>query len=247
MPDKFRIILMDGKVSKELFELIRPSDNKNRIVVESESNARLTIHKRRTLSVDSYGKAVAMQRGSVIKAVCPECSKVYEVVDDKIACTEHGEFETTSHDQKSQSVNMIRRSRPPKKDKKENNPMVTEATAVNAPEAVNTPEAASTPIAVVDLEEIKKHGVELWTKPQLHFDHAKMDVRAHVLLADDPIRKLCFNTYDGTLGKKKVLKDLHLAEFQASTPVQGKKLWHEPKGTLDDARQHLEKKGYTKG
>lgn len=114
----------------------------------------------------------------------------------------------------------------------------TEATTTTAAPPTGTP---------VSLDEVKQFGLELWTKPQLHFDHVTMDVRAHVLLADGPVRKLCFNTYDGTLGKKKELKDLHLDAFQSSQPVQGKKLWHELKGTLDDARSHLEKKGYTKG
>lgn len=234
MPDQFRIITMDGKVSKETFQIIRPSDNKNRLVVESESGARLTIHKRRVLSVDSLGKAVALKRGTAVKAVCPGCSKVIEVIDDKIVCPDHGEFETTSHDQKPQSVNMVRRSKSPQKDRS-TQPMAQQAQAADT--AVGT---------TVDLAEVKKHGVELWTKPQLNFDHVTMDVRAHVLLADDPVRKLCFNTYDSTLGKKKQVKDLHLAEFQINKPVQGRKLWHVLKGTLDEARQHLEKKGYTK-
>lgn len=119
----------------------------------------------------------------------------------------------------------------------------TTADVVDASTAV----AANLPVGTtVNLDEIKEYGVELWTKPQLNFDHVTMDVRAHVLLADDPARKLCFNTYNGTLGKKKELKDLHLEEFQANKPVQDRKLWHELKGSLDEARQHLEKKGYEK-
>lgn len=103
------------------------------------------------------------------------------------------------------------------------------------------PETAST----VDLDKIKEFGTELWTKPQLPFDHVTMDVRAHVLLADDPVRKLCFNTYDGTLGKKKKVEDLHLESFRDNKPVQGKRHWHLLKGTLEEARQHLQKKGYS--
>lgn len=97
---------------------------------------------------------------------------------------------------------------------------------------------------VVDLDDVKQHGVELWTKPQLNFDHAVMDVKAHALIADNPVRKLCFNTYDGTLGKKKKMEDLHLDDFRDNARPEGKKLWHTPKGTLDDVRQHLAKKGY---
>ena len=122
-----------------------------------------------------------------------------------------------------------------------------EKKAADATADATTDTAVDTPtVGIVDLDEIKEYGLELWTKRQLNFDHVSMDVRAHVLLADDPVRKLCFNTYDGTLGKKKELKDLHLPEFQANNPVQGKKLWHVLKGTLDEARQHLEKKSYTK-
>lgn len=234
MQDQFRIITMDGKVSRELFQMVRPSDNKNRIVVEDESGGRLTIHKRRVLSPDSKGKAVALGKGSSTKAVCPKCVKVIEVVDAKVTCPEHGEFETISHDQKHQPVNTV--THPRSQPDRSTSPMATSPPTTDAP-----------PVgATVDLTEVKKFGVELWAKEQLNFDHVNMDVRAYVLLAEDPVRKLCFNMYDGSLGKKKQVADLHLEEFKANKPPQGKKHWHLLKGTLDDARQHLEKKGYKK-
>lgn len=111
------------------------------------------------------------------------------------------------------------------------------------PTQTQAPEAAVG--TTIDLGEVKDFGLELWTKPQLNFDHVTMDVRAHVLLATNPLRKLCFNTYDGQLGKKKKVENLHLEEFQANKSVPGKKLWHLLKGTLEEARQHLQKKGYT--
>jgi len=230
MSSQFRIITMDGKVSEEIFQILRPSE-KNKLIVESESGARLTVHKRRIISVDSLGKAVAVKKGSTIKAVCPGCSEVIEVIDNEIECPVHGKYDITSHDQNLQSVNMVRRSKTPQQDRS-NKPMASDLAA-----DIGT---------VVDLEEITKFGKELWTKSQLHFDHVNMDVKAHVLLADEPVRKLCFNTYDGTLGKKKKFEDLHLEDFKTNTPVQGKKLWHLLKGTLDEARQHLQKKGYTR-
>ena len=243
MPSQFRIITLDSKVSEETFQTIRPSDNKNRIVIEGdESGARLTIHKNRVLSADSIGKAVALRKGSAVKAVCPKCSNVIEVTGNKIVCPDHGEFETTSHDQKLQSVNMVKRSKPQKDRSKNTMDDQTNDAAI----ATGTPATDTNIGTIVDLDEIKGYGDELWTKPQLNFDHVSMDVRAHVLLSDNPVRKLCFNTYDGTLGKKKQLEDLHLEEFKGNKPIQDKKFWHALKGTLDDARQHLEKKGYTR-
>jgi hypothetical protein len=48
----------------------------------------------------------------------------------------------------------------------------------------------------------------LFTKKGIRFDHERIDVRAHVLLCiDDNPRKMCFNTYNGQLGKDKKSPD----------------------------------------
>jgi hypothetical protein len=94
--------------------------------------------------------------------------------------------------------------------------------------------------SVVDFEELKKIG-ELWTKSQVRFDDPNTDVRAHVLiLLSDPPRKLCFNTYNGTLGKKG--NTLPLDDFvkgESSTKIS----WYNIKD-INAARKTLESNGF---
>ena len=104
---------------------------------------------------------------------------------------------------------------------------------------------------MVDFTVVAKYGVELWTKQQLKFSDPRTDVQSHVLLADAPARKLCFNTYNGALGKKKSNTEANflaqLEAFKANTGVAPSGISiYTLKGTLDDARKKLEKAGYTK-
>lgn len=101
----------------------------------------------------------------------------------------------------------------------------------------------------VDLATIASYGVELWTKPQLKFSDPRTNVQSHVLLIDSPARKLCFNTYNGTLGKKKANVQEFFAQLQlykdGATTLPGTSVYV-LKGTLDQARKTLEKSGYSK-
>ncbi len=93
---------------------------------------------------------------------------------------------------------------------------------------------------VVDFEELKKVG-ELWTKSQIKFDDPNTDVKAHVLIiADDKPRKLCFNTYNGTLGKKG--NKLPLEDFANGTSTS-KITWYNIKN-IDSARKTLQEDGF---
>lgn len=86
---------------------------------------------------------------------------------------------------------------------------------------------------------------ELWTKKNVKFDHVDVDVQAHaLLLTGDSPRKLCFNTYDGVLGKKS--PNLPIEQFVADTEVANAKRakpWFVVKD-LGKARTKLGKDGY---
>jgi hypothetical protein len=102
--------------------------------------------------------------------------------------------------------------------------------------------------AQVDLAEIGKHG-ELWSKGQIAFDHAKVDVQAHTLIKEEPLRKLTFNTYNGTLGKKSrdPVQELQLDRFVSNDSDNGKAIGYLVKGgDVEALRAELKKKGYTK-
>ena len=97
---------------------------------------------------------------------------------------------------------------------------------------------------VVDVASLKDIG-EVWVKDSINFDHPKIQVKTIAILLDGPLRKLCFNTYDGTLGKKaKDLSTLRLEEFKKDEPVGGKPVGYRPKRTIQDERAQLEKSGY---
>jgi hypothetical protein len=103
-------------------------------------------------------------------------------------------------------------------------------------------------VTVVDFTTIAQYG-ELWTKQQLKFSDPRTDVQSHVLLADNPPRKLCFNTYNGALGKKKSkVENGFVAQLQAfkdnTTITPDGTSVYPLKVALEDARKRLTKTGY---
>ena len=83
---------------------------------------------------------------------------------------------------------------------------------------------------------------ELWTKKQIKFDHSDWDVAAHVLLfTGSHPRKLCFNTYNGTLGKKATA--LPIDEFVANRKSGGKAPWFKVED-LEKVREKLRRQEY---
>lgn len=106
------------------------------------------------------------------------------------------------------------------------------------------------PSAKINLTELsQKPHLELWTKKSVKFDHVEVDVQAHALLfiGDNP-RKLCFNTYDGALGKKasSLPIDAFVHDREVSTSDKAAhKPWFHIKD-LEKARTQLRKNGYEK-
>ena len=109
-----------------------------------------------------------------------------------------------------------------------------------------TKPAAREPVRVDFAALTSLENCELWTKSSVKFDHVDIDVKAHALLyveGEEP-RKLCFNTYDGVLGKKS--PPLPITEFTANTEVPNAKKakpWF-PIKDLAKARAKLAKDGY---
>lgn len=101
---------------------------------------------------------------------------------------------------------------------------------------------------VSDLANIRSYG-ELWTKANLEFDHPNCDAKAHALLIPGDLatgtqdRKLCFNTYSGTLGKR--AKGLELEAFvKGEAGKNGKPLGYAIKDSLEAERERLINKHY---
>lgn len=91
--------------------------------------------------------------------------------------------------------------------------------------------------AVFELDQIRQAG-ELWTKA-VSFDHKEYTALAHVLLVvqGTRLKKVCFNTYNGSLGKSS--KGINLKEL-ADPEHAGNVVTH----TAEAERTKLQKKGY---
>jgi hypothetical protein len=221
-----RLLTPEGGVSSNLFEVIGPADRKNCIYVSDEDGNQSRVHKERILPVDSLGKLAAVKHGDRMKAACPLCSRILAIDGDTAECPVHGKLQITSNEHF-------------------NNPDSTSTTRQE--KQMSKTDTAT----VVDFTVVAQYGVELWTKQQLKFSDPHTDVQSHVLIADEPPRKLCFNTYNGALGKKKTnTEEAFLSQLQAfkdgvAAAPSGTSVYP-LKGTLDDARKRLEKTGYTK-
>jgi hypothetical protein len=221
-----RLLTPEGGVSNEIYEIVGPADRKNCIYVTDSDGKQIRVHKERMLPLNSLGKLVAVNHGGKLKAACPVCSRTLIVENNIAECPIHGEMQIVSHEHLT-------------------NP---DEQSTTQQEVKMSKEATTT---TVDFSVVAQYGVEVWTKQQLKFSDPRTDVQSHVLLADDPPRKLCFNTYNGALGKKKAhTMDAFLSQLQsfkdgAAIAPSGAAVYP-LKGTLDDARKRLEKSGYTK-
>lgn len=239
--ERVRILTLEGHISQEEYVVeIERADRKGHIALyEVGTDRKVKVNQRRVLQNCNDGDAFVVEVGDKHRAVCPKCSYVAEVTpsDDSITCPDHGETQL-----------QWRKGERPMADAA----ATTEKQETEAPTASPEVKAKPTPAKkdkptrepiVIDFENLKKNpDFELWTKKSVQFDHEKIDVQAHVLLftGDNP-RKLCFNTYDGTLGKKG--RPLPTNEFVKDEEVDGKKSWYAVKD-VEKAKAKLTKDGY---
>lgn len=233
-----RILTLDGRVSTEQYRIdTEKADRRGHItLIENGTSRQIKVNQRRVLVNSTTGEVLVIQTGDKFRAVCPKCSHVAEVTpnDDIMECPTHGRHQL--HWKKGERPMAETTAQKTKK------PAPAKAAAKPSPE--KKAKAATRDIITVDLDAIRKlKGCELWTK-KVRFDHEKIDVQAHVLLSIDAThpRKLCFNTYDGTLGKKG--EPLPLEAF-CQNKGGDKKAWF-PITDLEQTRSKLTKSGYEK-
>ncbi len=211
-------MMLDGHISKEVYTTDGIPNAKKLVQVVGPTGQHTRVHIDRLLDPDAQGRAVAIPSGHSLRGICPTCRAECDVKGGKIDCAEHGSVPITV---------------PLFLQEKELPEQMTQAPDQNGQ---------------VDLGTIAEFGCELWTKRRLHFDVATMNVNAHVLLATGPDRKLCFNTYDNTLGKRRgdPVEVLRLKEFaEATVAIAGEKAvgYLLPNG-LEAERKRLAKTGY---
>lgn len=226
-----RIICLDGRVSEESYTILSDrSDRKGLVSIAGRDDRPFMVQNRRILPTNVEGKVVAIETGGKCRGVCPKCNYVgdIDISQDKMICNLHGPIDVfwVCDKPKTASVSKIKT--------KEVKIMDTTTKAskvkVNLKSEVNLTDIAKLP------------NCELWTKNGVKFNNERIDVRSHTLIfsGDNP-RKLCFNTYNGFLGKNKDV--LPVVEFINDEPHGGKKPWY----YVDDlakTRKKLEKDGY---
>jgi hypothetical protein len=248
---KVRILELDGTISKVPYLTDQErSDRKGFIALkESDGTRVIKIHHRRVLPLSVEGKAVVVESGDKFWALCPECGQPIPVGtgDIEISCQPcsksyplhwlgvkpMAEATTTEKAPKAEKAKAPKAEKAPK--------------APKAEKAPREPKVVKEPVKI-DVHALTKFKhCELWTKKQVKFDHPNIDVQAHVLLwTGESPRKLCFNTYNATLGKKTT--ELPVEQFIANKPLTGAGVkkdvpWF-PVPDLDKARSKLQKDGY---
>lgn len=247
---KVRILMINGLVSTHDFIVGNPdaenkierSDRKGYLTItDPVTNRSLKVHNRRILPTTVDGRAIVIESGGNYIAVCPNCGHA-----DKIRAG--ADFANCP------SCNIVNPlhwlgAKPVMTAETVETAEVTTQTEANTPKAEKAQRAARVvrePV-VIDLAKIAAtENCELYTKKNVRFDHARVDVQAHVLIftGENP-RKLCFNTYNGALGKKST--ELPLNEFLTDSATSGKKAkpWFSV-SDVEKTREKLVRDGYEK-
>lgn len=219
---RVRYLTLDHKPSLDEYVVMSKPSIRGMVPMRNvRTGETITIQKRRILPLNTAGKAIAASHANKTTIACPipQCILELQILDTQTAsCGEHGTFAIYPYNVDSlppQSTNQ-QVSKPARKEKIMSN-------------------------VQVDLEEIKKYG-ELWVR-RSEFNHAAFDVRSYVLVADGPPRKLCFNTYNGSLGKrsKNFIEELRLAEFQNNDTIENSKYKVYVSKRLEDIHNDLKK------
>ncbi len=239
--DEVRLLELDGRVSQEVYKVADAKQaRKGHLQVHPLSNpdSHVKVATRRVLPRDADKRAPVTHDGDHWFSHCPTCGSLQEIDASSTdhTCETHGNFQLLFLGERPMATTAT------KKTAKKSKPKVTkEKKPVQSPKAPKE-------VELVDFDRLKSlEGCELWTKKNVKFDHPSVNVASHVLLfvGDDP-RKLCFNTYNGGLGKKN--KRLPIDEFLADEEVQGggkrAKPWFPVREELDKVRAKLAKDNY---
>lgn len=240
LEEEVRIIELDGSVSQTVYLVSQDrSDRKGLVSLKERDGPRIIrVHYRRILPISVDGKAHVTGTGDRFWALCPTCGRPSEVVvtDSSVTCPKCNKTYPLHwlgvKPMSAESATATKATKEPKP---------TKATKPKAEAVAKEPKVVKEPIKVDLVHLAKLKHCELWTKANVKFDHERVDVATHVLLfTGDSPRKLCFNTYNGTLGKKAT--ELPTDAF-VSGKADGKAPWFTV-ADLEKARAKLKKDGY---
>lgn len=253
LQSEVRILQLDGTISTEKYVVDQERSDRNGLMSlkESGTNRAIKVHHRRILPPDVDGRAVVIESNNKYWAVHGSCGRLINIAApvDSIECPDcsvsfplywlgekpmSAESAVATPDQEVVATAKPKKEKPPKA-----------AKAPKPPKPPKEPRVAKEAVKIDFGAVSSVPNCELWTKSNVRFDHERIDVKAHVLIfTGEGQRKMCFNTYNSTLGQKG--GNLPMDEFLAdSTPATGKKSWF-PVSDVEKLRAQLSKTGYTK-
>jgi hypothetical protein len=239
---RVRILNLDGKISDQRYIMVdqKPDKKGLLVVVDAVTGNQIKINHKRVLTDCSDEHAVVLPSGDKYRAICTKCTFVTDVVvgNEWLECPDHGlirlRWKERKHKMNESAVDTVAKGgiAKPKNDVK----------TADGGDSHNADPKSVAPTLIDFAKLSQTPHVEVWTKKNIQFDHAKMDVRAHVLLfvGENP-RKMCFNSYDGSAGKKNVLP---FDDFVAGAKTD-KKSWYDVKD-VQKTRDKLLNSGYEK-
>jgi uncharacterized Zn finger protein (UPF0148 family) len=236
-----RILNPEDVITDDVHTIIEGPDYKgNYLLLNETTQKRTRQHPTRILKINEEGVAVYRHNDTEMRADCPDCKcpQTVEIPQETIQCPEHGKWtinwgtiESGPRPASADAGKKMATSRPLKS-----------KTKSAAKKSIGR---SKSPMAI-DFEAMKQAG-ELWTKTGVDFDYVQYEVKAHVLIIDDGVnsRKMCFNSYNGTWGKKS--KDEDLALFISDQRAPGSKtIGYYIKVGVENERRKLERSGYVK-
>ncbi len=169
-------------------------------IINSISNKQEVVHKRRILPVDCVNKVIIITVSGKYTITCPISNCILEplISNGSGVCPDHGTFDVYLHD----SAQL--------------------PTSQSSVERVSIKREIQMQGVNVDLEALKQYG-EIYVK-KVAFNHSAYDVKTYLIVAHDPPRKICFNLYNGALGKKSKdpVAELGLEAFKANDTSDSK-------------------------
>ena len=226
-----RFVTLAGKPSPKTYLLDQAGpDRLGHIRLFGQDGDHQKVHRQRVIPEDSLDKAIGIGIGDRIRVVCPieSCTKAVTLEKQHAICPEHGTYEVLLQGAKPKDlINTKPKRQIKKKSRKE--------LSVNERREPTK----------LDLQKVLTYG-ELWSRKG-DFDHPTIELRCYILLAENPPRKLVFNTYNGLLNKKSrdPIAELKLDAFQANDNVTCEKKIISLEN-LDAERKAIVKKLYTK-
>ncbi len=234
-----RVLGADDVIGDKIFEVDDGPDHKGNFVLLSPSTTnnqkRQKVHVSRLLPVQSPSAEIVRHNGTILYISCPQCQHdtPVEVGMRRVTCQCH-----RSCSLNWETVPVLVRPAP----QTDYKPVQAAKAVTRRPATAKTPQIAKQ-INNIDFDFLKKH-CELWTKGGINFDHGGFDVKAHIIViyGEAEHRKLSFNSYNGTWGKKAKDKDVKL--FIDETKTNNKHQWYYFASSRDELHAKLKKNGY---